>query len=62
LSCRVFLGAEGPDDDYKKNAVVHWFHDHRLLDPELESWKRKRPRLTTGFKFDKQSLQGWIQV
>ena len=62
LSCRVFLGPEGPDEDYKKNAVVHWFHDHRLLDPELESWKRKRPRLTTGFSFDAHSLQGWLQV
>ena len=26
LSCRVYLGPDGPDDDYRSNAVMHWFH------------------------------------
>ena len=32
LSCRVYLGHQGPDDVYAKTAVIHWFHDQRLLD------------------------------
>ena len=39
LSCRVYLGHQGPDDVYAKTAVIHWFHDQRLLDPDLENWK-----------------------
>ena len=26
LSCRVYFGPGGPDDDYRRNAVMHWFH------------------------------------
>ena len=42
LSCRVYLGHQGPDDVYAKTAVIHWFHDQRLLDPDLENWKNSR--------------------
>ena len=42
LSCRVYLGHQGPDDVYAKTAVIHWFHDQRLLDPDLENWKSSR--------------------
>ncbi len=37
LSCRVYLGEGGPDDDYRRGAVVHWFHGQRLLDPAVDS-------------------------
>ena len=26
LSCRVYFGPDGPDDDYRRSAVMHWFH------------------------------------
>ena len=39
LSCRVYLGRKGPDAHYRDTAVIHWFHDQRLLDPELEKWQ-----------------------
>ena len=42
LTCRVYLGTAGPDDFYAKTAVIHWFHDQRLLDPDLENWKNTR--------------------
>ena len=42
LTCRVYLGNAGPDDIYAKTAVIHWFHDQRLLDPDLENWKNIR--------------------
>ena len=42
LTCRVYLGNAGPDDIYAKTAVIHWFHDQRLLDPDLENWKTIR--------------------
>ena len=42
LTCRVYLGNAGPDDLYAKTAVIHWFHDQRLLDPDLENWKSSR--------------------
>ncbi len=25
LSCRIFLGPDGPDEDYRSRAVLHWF-------------------------------------
>ena len=56
LSCRVYLGHQGPDDVYAKTAVIHWFHDQRLLDPDLENWKSsrtmtdQRERFTDGLK------------
>ena len=31
LSCRVYLGPRGPDEDYARTAVIHWFHEQRLL-------------------------------
>ena len=45
LTCRVYLGNAGPDDTYAKTAVIHWFHDQRLLDPDLENWKSYRNAL-----------------
>ena len=42
LTCRVYLGDAGPDAFYAKHAVIHWFHDKRLLDPDLENWKNSR--------------------
>ena len=42
LTCKVYLGDAGPDDLYAKTAVIHWFHDQRLLDPDLENWKTGR--------------------
>ena len=41
LSCKVYLGPRGPDQDYRQHAVVHWFHEQRLLDPALEIWKSR---------------------
>lgn len=41
LSCQVYLGHKGPDEAYAQNAVIHWFHEQRLLDPELERWRSK---------------------
>ena len=38
----MYLGTAGPDDFYAKTAVIHWFHDQRLLDPDLENWKNTR--------------------
>ena len=48
LSCRVYLGHQGPDDVYAKTAVIHWFHDQRLLDPDLENWKSSRSMTEQG--------------
>ena len=36
LSCRVYLGPRGPDEDYARTAVIHWFHEQRLLDTSLK--------------------------
>ncbi len=41
LSCKVYLGQNGPDSDYRQHAVVHWFHEQRLLDPALENWRSR---------------------
>jgi len=40
LTCRVYLGRNGPDEEYKRSAVVHWFHGQRLLDAALEQGSR----------------------
>lgn len=57
LTCRVFLGPQGPDQEFKDNAVVHWFHDQRLLDPDLDGGHR----ISTKSKVDKE-LKGWLQI
>ena len=60
LTCRVYLGNAGPDDIYAKTAVIHWFHDQRLLDPDLENWKTNRAMSNTGKvqRGSKQSKEG----
>ena len=66
LTCKVYLGRDGPDEDYKKTAVVHWFHDQRLLDPELENWRSaettKKAKLATGMEVTKKGIRGWLEV
>ena len=32
----MYLGEAGPDEEYRQNAVVHWFHGQRLLDPAVD--------------------------
>ena len=44
----MYLGHQGPDDVYAKTAVIHWFHDQRLLDPDLENWKSSRSMAEQG--------------
>ena len=36
LACCVILGPQGPDENYARTAVIHWFQEQQLLDPELE--------------------------
>ena len=76
LSCKVYLGPKGPDAHYRETAVVHWFHDQRLLDPELEAWQLAKslnltktsevegpePRLSTGMEVTKTGIRGWLEV
>ena len=76
LTCRVFLGRSGPDEDYKQTAVVHWFQDSRLLDPDLENWLshqkgskaggldggRSPPKLATGMEVTEKGIRGWLEV
>ena len=38
LSCRVYLGPRGPDEDYARTAVIHWFHEQRLLSTRLANF------------------------
>lgn len=70
LDCRVFLGDTGPDEDYKRSAVIHWFHEQRLLDPAVEKWRsrsagpnRHQPsRMVTRTEVTEVGINGWIQI
>ena len=67
LTCRVYLGTAGPDDIYAKTAVIHWFHDQRLLDPDLENWKNRRTmansdKSQTGAKHETDTLKSLLEV
>lgn len=70
LTCRVYLGPQGPDQDYRETAVVHWFQDQRLLDPILDSWRPvaggvesgPQNRVTISSEFVHDELQGYLQV
>ena len=64
LSCRVYLGPQGPDQDYASQAVIHWFHEQRLLDPELERWRsgRLEPRILTNTEIGPNGIQGWLEI
>ena len=64
LSCRVYLGPQGPDKDYAKQAVIHWFHEQRLLDPELEQWRSRmsEPRILTSTEIGTNGIQGWLEI
>ncbi|TRY70331.1 hypothetical protein TCAL_09632, partial [Tigriopus californicus] len=70
LTCRVYLGPQGPDQDYRETAVVHWFQDQRLLDPILDSWRPAagavesgtHKRVTISSEFVHDELQGYLQV
>ncbi|CAB4058650.1 unnamed protein product [Lepeophtheirus salmonis] len=55
LTCKVYLGEKGPDLNYRKNAVVHWFQGQRLLDPLLESRLIMRTEIGV-------ALQGWLEI
>lgn len=64
LSCRVYLGPRGPDADYARNAVIHWFHEQRLLDPELERWRSRssQPRIMTNTEIGPTGIEGWLEI
>jgi hypothetical protein len=64
LSCKIYLGPGGPDPEYIRIAVVHWFHEQRLLDPDLEKWRsRAEPRILTNTEVGGPAgLQGWIEI
>ena len=64
LSCQVYLGHKGPDEAYAQNAVIHWFHEQRLLDPELERWRSKgaQTRLATNTEIGANGIQGWLEI
>lgn len=62
LSCRVYLGPRGPDADYARNAVIHWFHEQRLLDPELERWRSRSTRIMTTTEIGPTGIQGWLEI
>ena len=64
LSCQVYLGPKGPDSAYAQNAVIHWFHEQRLLDPELERWRSKseHSRISTSTEIGANGIQGWLQI
>ena len=34
LLCQVDLGPDGPDDQYRETAVLHWLVNRRIIDPE----------------------------
>ena len=43
--------------------MIHWFHEQRLLDPELERWRSKaKPRMETSTEIGKTGIQGWLQI
>jgi len=57
LHCRVGLGRAGPDDHFRKTAVLHWFQDQRLIDPGAGREKGVITQVTLG-----SDLQGWLTV
>ena len=58
------MGPKGPDSAYAQNAVIHWFHEQRLLDPELERWRSKseHSRISTSTEIGANGIQGWLQI
>ena len=34
LLCQVDLGPDGPDDQYRETAVLHWLVNRRIIDPD----------------------------
>ena len=60
----MYLGPKGPDSAYAQNAVIHWFHEQRLLDPELERWRSKseHSRISTNTEIGANGIQGWLQI
>ena len=64
LACRVYLGPQGPDEHYARTAVIHWFHEQRLLDPELERWRSRtaESRIMTSSEIGPTAIQGWLEI
>ena len=50
LHCVVDLG-RGPDPDFRKSAVLHWFLNQRLIDPGAGREKNIRTATRIGNKF-----------
>lgn len=73
LACKVYLGEMGPDKEYTDTAVIHWFHDQRLLDADLATWRtlpglapssdlRGLRKLSIRTEVDSTGIKGWLVV
>ena len=60
LHCVLELG-KGPNTHYKQLAVLHWFHNQRLLDPDLNHKGSKKSLIDTRFMLAR-SLEGWLSI